>query len=80
MCVDSLPWTANEARQSIVRRSFVKRAGGVDQNAAAMLYLDLFDRRARLMDELLLIASKLPPSAFAEPGPAAGPSLRDLQG
>jgi len=30
------------------------------------------------MDELLLSASKLPPEAFTAPGPADGPTLRDL--
>ena len=43
-----------------------------------MEYLDLFDRRGILMDDLLMAASKLPPEKFTEPGPAAGPSLRDL--
>ncbi len=43
-----------------------------------MRYLDLFDRRGRLMDDLLMEASKLPPSSFGEPGPVNGPSLRDL--
>lgn len=43
-----------------------------------MRYLDLFDRRGRLMDDLLMAAAKLPPERFAEPGPAGGPSLRDL--
>jgi uncharacterized damage-inducible protein DinB len=43
-----------------------------------MRYLDLFDRRGRVMDELLMEASKLPPASFGEPGPANGPSLRDL--
>jgi uncharacterized damage-inducible protein DinB len=41
-------------------------------------YLDLFDRRGRVMDDLLMAASKLPPEKFGEPGPAGGPSLRDL--
>jgi uncharacterized damage-inducible protein DinB len=43
-----------------------------------MEYLDLFERRGRLMDDLLMAASKLPPEKFTEPGPAGGPSLRDL--
>jgi uncharacterized damage-inducible protein DinB len=43
-----------------------------------MRYLDLFDRRGRVMDDLLMAASKLPPEKFGEPGPADGPSLRDL--
>ncbi len=43
-----------------------------------MNYLELFERRGRLMDDLLMIASKLPPESFVAPGPAGGPSLRDL--
>jgi uncharacterized damage-inducible protein DinB len=43
-----------------------------------MRYLDLFDRRGRVMDDLLMAASKLPPEKFGEAGPAGGPSLRDL--
>ncbi len=43
-----------------------------------MHYVELFERRGRVMDELLLAASKLPPEKFVEPGPAGGPSLRDL--
>jgi hypothetical protein len=43
-----------------------------------MRYLDLFERRGRLMDDLLMAASKLPPVKFTEAGPADGPSLRDL--
>ena len=43
-----------------------------------MRYVDLFDRRGRVMDDLLMAASKLPPETFGEPGPAGGPSLRDL--
>jgi hypothetical protein len=43
-----------------------------------MEYLDLFDRRGRLMDDLLMAASKLPSETFVEPGPAGGASLRDL--
>jgi uncharacterized damage-inducible protein DinB len=43
-----------------------------------MNYLELFDRRGRVMDDLLMEASKLPPEAFGAAGPAGGPSLRDL--
>ena len=43
-----------------------------------MQYLDLFERRGRLFDDLLMIASKLPPESFTAPGPAGGPALRDL--
>ena len=43
-----------------------------------MDYLDLFDRRGRVMDDLLMEAHKLPPEKFGEAGPAGGPSLRDL--
>jgi uncharacterized damage-inducible protein DinB len=43
-----------------------------------MRYLDLFDRRGRLMDDLLMEASKLPPDKFVEKGPEGAPSLRDL--
>jgi hypothetical protein len=43
-----------------------------------MDYLELFDRRGRLVDDLLMGASKLPPEKFTERGPADGPSLRDL--
>jgi uncharacterized damage-inducible protein DinB len=43
-----------------------------------MRYLDLFDRRGRVMDDLLMAASKLPPEKFGEPGAAGGASLRDL--
>jgi uncharacterized damage-inducible protein DinB len=42
-----------------------------------MDYLDLFERRGRVMDDLLMAASKVPPEQFLESGPAAGPSLRD---
>jgi len=30
------------------------------------------------MDDLLMVASKLPPESFGAPGPADGPSLRDI--
>src|SRR5262245_59046601 len=43
-----------------------------------MNYVELFDRRGRVMDDLLMIASKLPAESFVAPGPADGPSLRDL--
>jgi uncharacterized damage-inducible protein DinB len=43
-----------------------------------MDYLELFERRGRVMDDLLMAASKLPPEAFVSPGPAGGASLRDL--
>ena len=43
-----------------------------------MDYLDLFERRGRVMDDLLLAASKLPAASFVEKGPADGSSLRDL--
>lgn len=43
-----------------------------------MDYLDLFDRRGRVMDDLLMSASKLPADQFTAAGPVTGPSLRDL--
>jgi uncharacterized damage-inducible protein DinB len=43
-----------------------------------MNYIELFERRGRVMDDLLMCASKLPPESFTAPGPADGPSLRDL--
>src|SRR5262245_32685474 len=46
--------------------------------ARRMDYLELFERRGHLVDDLLLVASKLPPERFTEAGPAAGPSLSNL--
>ncbi len=43
-----------------------------------MDYADLFDRQGRIYDDLLMAAARVPPERFTEPGPADGPSLRDL--
>lgn len=43
-----------------------------------MDHLEHFDRRGRLMDDLLMQAARLPPSTFTEPDEGGGPSLRDL--
>ena len=61
-----------------------ERGPGLRRDAArtgqirAMNYLELFDRRGRVMDDLLMAASKLPPEKFGEKGPFDGASLRDL--
>ncbi len=43
-----------------------------------MDYADLFERQGRAFDDLLMAAAKLPPEQFTAPGPADGPSVRDL--
>ena len=43
-----------------------------------MDYLELFERQGRLFDDLLMAAADVPEERFLEPGPADGPSLRDL--
>jgi len=43
-----------------------------------MDYAELFERQGRAVDEVLVHAFALPEDRFAAPGPAGGPSLRDL--
>lgn len=43
-----------------------------------MDYRELFERQGRLFDDLLMAAAHVPEERFVEPGPADGPSLRDL--
>ena len=43
-----------------------------------MDYVELFERSGRLFDDLLLSSAALPEEHFLAPGPADGPSLRDL--
>lgn len=43
-----------------------------------MDYVELFERQGRLVDDLLMAAAQVPEERFVEPGPADGPSLRDL--
>ena len=43
-----------------------------------MDYLDVFDRQGRILDDLLMAAARVPAEDFVAPGPADGPSLRDL--
>lgn len=43
-----------------------------------MDFPELFERQGRRMDDLLMAAFRVPPESFTAPGPAEGPSLRDL--